>query len=365
MPLLLRFPLALLVLLAVAPAAAQPDTTAASPGVATGPRLVAAVHDAPPFAVKQEDGSWDGIAVELWREIGRREGFEPALREVPEDQLIDAVATGAADVALTAAATADAEGRVDFTLPYYSAALGVAQQRGSGVFSVIGRLLSPTFFKILGGLAVLLLLVGLLEWAFERRHESSDFDEGASGAWDGFYWAGVTMTTIGYGDKVPKTTGGRIVALLWMIVAMAVTAAFTAALVSALGLKGGMGSASLPADVRGQTVGVVEGSVAAAFLEAERVDVRPFPSIDAGLEAVRADSLDAFVAAAPVLEHALTGVGDGLTVSKTWARPQQWAFAVAPGSPLRERLSRAVLEESDGPAWQATLERYLNRGSGG
>ena len=178
--------------------------------------------------------------------------------------------------------------------------------------------------------------------------------------WDGFYWAGVTMSTIGYGDKAPKTAGGRALALVWMLISMAVTAALTAALVSALGLKSGSSSASLPADVRGQTVGVVEGTLALDFLDAERVRTRSFASVSAALDALDRDSIDVLVGATPVLENAISERGmKMLKVSATKVEPQQWAFAVAAGSPLRERFSRAVLERTDGPTWQATLDRYL------
>ena len=334
---------------------AQPDPAE----VQSGERLVAAVSHAPPFAIKNDDGTWDGAAVELWRDLGRAEGFEAALVEVPADELIGAVASGRADLALTTAASAENERLVDFATPYYTATLGVAEPRGSSMTQVLTRLLSPTFFKIALGIALLLLVVGVIAWLVERSSNEEDFRQGFNGVWDGFYWAGVTMSTIGYGDKAPRTLGGQSLALVWMLVSMAVTAALTAALVSALGLRDG-GRASLPGDVRGQTVGVVEGSAAADYLDAERVRTLPFPTEQAAFEALERDSVEVLVGSTPVLEHALSAGGfSRFVVEATKAEPQPWAFAVPTGSPLRERLSRAVLAHTTTPAWQATLDRYM------
>jgi ABC-type amino acid transport substrate-binding protein len=339
------------------PLTAQPaDTTASTLGQE---RLVAAVSHTPPFAIKNEDGSWDGAAVELWRDIGRTEGFDAALVEVDAEGVLDAVTSGRADLALTSTASVEAEQRVDFALPYYTATLGVTETRGNTVGQVLKRLFSPTFLRIAIGLAVLLLVVGIIAWLIERSENEEDFRQGIYGVWDGFYWAGVTMSTIGYGDKAPRTLGGQSLALVWMLVSMAVTAALTAALVSALGLKSG-GSTNLPSDVRGKTVGVVEGTTAAAFLEAERVRVQPYPTEQAALRALDQDSVEVLVGSTPVLEHALNEAGlSRFKVSATKTEPQQWAFAVPAGSPLRERLSRAVLARTDGPTWQATVERYM------
>jgi voltage-gated potassium channel len=49
---------------------------------------------------------------------------------------------------------------------------------------------------------------------------------------DAYWWAIVTVTTVGYGDVSPKTTEGRLVATALMIVGIGVISVFTATLAS-------------------------------------------------------------------------------------------------------------------------------------
>jgi len=63
----------------------------------------------------------------------------------------------------------------------------------------------------------IVFVFGTTVFALEHSH-NPQFGE----LQDGLWWAFVTLTTVGYGDMVPITSGGRIVAVLTMVLGIAV-----------------------------------------------------------------------------------------------------------------------------------------------
>ena len=344
----------------LAPTSALAQTSPSAPDVA-GP-LVVGVAPAPPFAIETEDGGWDGVAVQLWRQVAEALELDYEWRRVERDSLLAGVEGGRLDVALPTVATDSAEALVDLTHTYYTAPLGVAGSKQRSLWSIAKALFTARFWRIVLSLSLLLLVVGTVVWLLERKGNEEQFGGERStlaGIGSGFWWAGVTMTTIGYGDKAPQTVPGRTVALLWMLVAMAITSSLTAALVSVVGAGQG-GSISVPEDLRQMAVGAVPGSGGAAYLDEEGIAYREFATPEEGLRALQAGDVEAFLHGTSALRY-LTSENEGLSakIEATDERPQRYAFALAQGSDLREPINRVLLRKINQPAWTSLLKRYM------
>ena len=92
-----------------------------------------------------------------------------------------------------------------------------------------GELASGTLYLIVFLGLTTLEVVGLLELYFERDAAGATITTGGDALW----WGYVTATTVGYGDMVAVTTGGRIVGTLMLTVGVALFATFSGFLANA------------------------------------------------------------------------------------------------------------------------------------
>lgn len=76
---------------------------------------------------------------------------------------------------------------------------------------------------ILGGIAVAILLMATFVGNLVYALEPQNFDS----AFEGLWWSLVTMSTVGYGDFVPHSLGGRVVAGFCMLIGIGMFAIIT------------------------------------------------------------------------------------------------------------------------------------------
>lgn len=72
---------------------------------------------------------------------------------------------------------------------------------------------------------------GFIAWLVETPFNEGEFPRPFRiGLFEGFWWSFISMTTVGYGDKAPKTLAGRLFAVAWILVGITVCSMFTASL---------------------------------------------------------------------------------------------------------------------------------------
>ncbi|WP_107668221.1 transporter substrate-binding domain-containing protein [Cyanothece sp. BG0011] len=325
--------------------------------------LIVGLSPVPPFVIKstntQGNADWDGIGVQLWREMAYELNLDYQWREVEYDQAIAQLQSGDLDVALMTA-TAPREQAVDFTQSYFATTLGIATPRKQRLWEVLKAVFSPQFLQICLWVSIILFVVGLLCWLFEHNSNDDMYHQSPiKGIWDGFWWAGVTMTTIGYGDKAPQTIGGRILAMLWMLVAMGLTASLTASITSILLLDQGIQPIQVQ-QLKTMQIGSIPNSTAARYLNLEQIQFQPFSTPAAGLKAVDEGEIEAFVDDTTTLQTLNKNEFNRLIwIEDTGIQASHYTFALPDNSPLQEALNQQLLQELSEPDWQAMLKRYL------
>jgi len=326
--------------------------------------LVVGTKETPPFVMKRPDGTLYGISIDLWRQIA--EELHLRYRFVVRDtvqELLTGTEHGSFDAAIAAlTATAVRERAVDFTQPFYSTGLGIAVPASENVWTSISRtILSFGFLQAVLALLGLAICVGLVVWLLERK-KTEHFDGGIKGLGAGVWWSTVAMTRGGAAEQAPATLAGRIVATGWMIASVITFAIFTAGITSTLTKRELQGAVHGVNDLRSVRVGATKNTTTTEYLDRQRISYRGFASPDAGLRALQANAIDAFVYDKPLLTWLiLQNYANTLRVLDVTFDTQNYAIALPKGSALRQALDTPLLEQTESDWWEQTLFQYLGK----
>lgn len=327
--------------------------------------LIVGYNVAPPF-VSEEEGELKGPSIWLCDEIQEDLDLHFEYRRMSLDSLLLKLKNNTIDLcASPLTITSNRAASIDFTAPYYvthSSLLVKSMSSGEEIWEFIKSFFSLRFFEALGALVIVILIFGFLTWLFERKKNPQEFGDGARGLWNGFWWSAVTMTTVGYGDKSPKTPAGRLVAIIWMFTAIVIISGFTASIASSLTTNSMANQEKNIDEMKKLPIGTIDQSSTDQWLTDNFYDdIKEFNSFEDCTVALENGEIVAFAYDRPILKEIVKNDSlDRFEVSGDKFNPQLYAMGMsfALGDTLRREINTTILKNTERMDWQVLLNEY-------
>ncbi len=331
-------------------------------------KLRVGIFDRPPFAIKDASGHWSGLAVDMWEQVSGDLGLSYEYVETPCEKIIAETASGRLDLAMGEISISSDRARlVEFSQPYLMMPAAVALPKGHRAGSGLQFLRELLTHDEVGIMILILLgslvLFSIVLWLVERRVESTHFGgHPLRGFGSALWFAAVTMTTVGYGDKTPQSAVGRAVVLFWMFLGVVLISVFTGAVASSLSVASLDQRINRASDLAHYRTGVMDGSLAQNFLSSVGVTSRGFPSLETGLKALATGQISAFADSEESLRYLVNRDYPGeITVDPVPGTRLVYAFAARPGFPpaTLKAINIELIDRTSQPDWQQQLERWI------
>jgi polar amino acid transport system substrate-binding protein len=291
----------------------------------------------------REQGSWSGLAVELWQRVADQERLPYVL--VPGEsaaELLAATRRGALDLAIGCLTVSpERVSSTRFSLPFQESGLGVMVPRNRldlGM-SLLQSLLSPDLIRLLLVYVVLIALLSVALWQVERG--GSRPAEWAAGRRRSFALIFQVLATGPGTNTLAVTARGHGVLLLAYLVRI-VSASLLVSFVTINVVRGTQDTASDPLrnldDLAGRRVAVRQGSVSDELLQGRNragllpaIQLRELKRVPNAVPLLADGAVDAVMADTIQLDYLLGQVRQRrYALALRDIHPQSQAFAFSP-----------------------------------
>ena len=330
--------------------------------------LIVGIHEDPPFIIKNKKGNFEGISVALWENIAEDLGQPFEYKEFSDNiGIIRALDYEELDLSINPLLNSPVRmDKFNVTQPFYVSKLGVAITSSSqSQFQIfINNFFSRAFLNVILLLLLILLSFGTLLWLLERKHNKYQFRPGIKGLLDGLWWAAVTMTTVGYGDKAPKTHAGKTLAIVWMFTAVIIISSFTATIATTLTVN------TLAADIKGiadlavvDKIGIVGASDSEDFLFEHNMSVHEiYRTPDQGLRALARGDIDCLVHDRIQMEYLIrsNNLETKINLLPFGFDNRYRSFMLPKSQSIFQDLNLKLIEIIQEPTWEEVLSNYTS-----
>ena len=324
-------------------------------------RLRVGVTDMPPWTAPPSGTTpyWSGLASLVWRETCESLRLDYEVKAYDYEGLLAATARGEVDVAVAGIPIVpDNLVRFTMTPPFDQSGLSIATRVRSGLSfaNVFERLAGPEVVRWMLAILGAMFVFAFLFWLAERRRNPPIEGPAPRGLAESAWWSVVTLSTVGYGDRVPVTRTGKLIGAAWMVVGfvlLTVSAGVVTSILTVDRLRPVIGGASELARAR---VGVVAGTTGDAYTQSTSLKTVRFETFEEAIEALADQRLDAVVGSTTTLTYLCERSGHRhLTVLPRALLRDYVGFAVRFGldPALEKRIALEVVKAAQGAEYRA------------
>lgn len=318
-----------------------------------------------PFVLREDDGGYSGMAIELWEDLADSLGrsYRYVEFETVHD-LLDATASDDVDVAVTNLTINEPRARrVDFTQPWYDGGdrIMIGTKHGKGFANLIAGLSDAGFLRAYAWIGAVIVAATILLTLFDRRFDMDFPRRWRDGIAESFY----TVMSVATSGRPPSRKNlfgwvGRIWQGIWLVCGIAVLAYVTSSVTSVMTTLSLTHQITSLDDLSDQPVAVMSGTVQEDFAREQGLQTRSYANVEGAVGALLNGDVDAIIHDAPVLEYyAHTHPDQPVEVVGRLFEKDKYGFALPRGSQLTRPLTIALLAALDAGEIDALQTRYF------
>ena len=295
------------------------------------------VNQSPPFVMKNSDGEFTGYDIDLWEKIAKKLKVETRYVEAVQfPDVFKYVEDGKADIAISSiSVTAERMEKFSFSYPYKSSGIGamVRKENKASILSTVSLAFGDSFIAVWLWFIIFVFVMTHLIWIVERlsdiltKDTRPDIfnDKYSIGIWEALWYFMVTITTVGYGDKVPKHIATRILAGISLIIGIAFAGVAISQLSSTMQIQQQKYSIDSMEALAGKNAAYIAGTTSEGVAEKLKSHGIKATDIDNAYAMLTAKKVDAILFDEPTLRYFAT-THDDVVVVNDICNPQSYGI---------------------------------------